>query len=112
MLMWAQADAASGDEADFQVWADFDAQARAAGVFVDNGALQPAASQARLVRTAIDGHRLPDAVQTRPFTEGPTQIEAFYMMECADIDEATIWANRLPTYGHVEVRELMVFDGA
>ncbi|HWG60652.1 MAG TPA: hypothetical protein VG253_02970 [Streptosporangiaceae bacterium] len=56
MLMWADADAASGGEADFPAWADFDEQVKAAGAFVANGALQPAASEARLVRTAIAGH--------------------------------------------------------
>jgi hypothetical protein len=110
MLMWAQADAASGDEADFQVWADFDREAREAGVFVDNGALRPAAREARLVRTAIDGHAMPDAVEVRPYAEGNTQIEAFYMMECRDIDHAIEWAHKLPTYGAVEVRELLSLD--
>ena len=58
MLMWADADAASGDESDFQAWAEFDAQVKAAGAFVLNGALAPAASEARLVQTAIAGHDL------------------------------------------------------
>jgi len=65
MLMWAQADATSGDEADFPVWADFDAEARAAGVFVYNGAHQPAAREARIVRPAITGHALANAVERR-----------------------------------------------
>ena len=30
-------------------------------------------------------------------------------MECADIDIATEWAHRLPTYGYVEVRELLQY---
>lgn len=110
MLMWAQADAASGDEADFQVWADFDAEARTAGVFVDNGALQPASREARIVRPAISGHAFAEAVERRPYADGPTQIEAFYLMECRDLDHALEWAHRLPTYGHVEVRELLSFE--
>ena len=39
MLMWAGADAASGDASDFQAWVDFDDRVRAAGAFVLNGAL-------------------------------------------------------------------------
>jgi hypothetical protein len=41
MLMWADADAdaASGDESDFQAWAEFDVQVKAAGAFVLHGAL-------------------------------------------------------------------------
>ena len=44
------------------------------------------------------------------FTEGKTQIEAFYIMDCRDIDEATRRANRLPAYGKVEVRPLLEYD--
>jgi hypothetical protein len=107
MLMWADADAASGGQEDFQAWADFDEQVKAAGAFVANGALQPAAAEARLVRTEIGGHALPGAVERRPFAPGTRQTQAFYLMECDNIDAAVEWANRLPTYGLVEVRELI-----
>ena len=106
MLMWAEADAASGDELDVKAWMDFDTQA---GVFVDNGALAPAASEARLVKTSIAGVDLSDAVGRHPFVEGKRQIEAFYLMECPSLDDALDWANRLPTYGLVEVRELLTY---
>ena len=109
MLMWADADAASGDESDFQAWADFDEQVKANGAFVLNGALAPAASGARLVQTAIAGHVLAEAVQRRPFAEGERQIQAFYIMDLPTMDAAVEWANRLPTYGYVEVRELLQF---
>jgi hypothetical protein len=109
MLMWAEADAASGDELDVKAWVDFDRQARDAGVFVDNGALAPAATEARLVRTSIAGFPLPAAVERHPFATGKRQIEAFYLMECSTLDEALDWANRLPTYGLVEVRELLTY---
>lgn len=109
MLMWADADAAGGDESDMQAWADFDEQVKAAGAFVLNGALAPAASEARLVRTAIAGHALDGAVERRPFAEGERQIQAFYIMDCDDIDAATEWANKIPTYGYVEVRELLQY---
>jgi hypothetical protein len=109
MLIWAEVDAASGGEADFRPWADFDEQAKAAGAFVLNGALAPAAAQARLVRTALAGHALGDAVERRPFAEGKRQIEAFYIMDLPGMDAALEWASRLPTYGYVEVRELLQF---
>jgi hypothetical protein len=109
MLMWADADAASGGEEDFQAWADFDEQVRAAGAFVANGALQPAATEARLVHTAIAGHPVDEAVERKPFAPGERQIQAFYIMECDDINAAVEWANRLPTYGLVEVRELIQY---
>jgi hypothetical protein len=109
MLMWGEVDATTGGDADFQAWADFDDQVRAANAFVANGALQPAASHARVVRTQISGHTLPDAAEQRPFTPGARQIQAFYLMECDSIDAAVEWASRLPTYGEVEVRELIEF---
>ena len=52
MLIWAEADAASGDESDLQAWVDFDEQVKANGAFVLNGALAPASTDARLVQTA------------------------------------------------------------
>ena len=109
MLMWADSDAASGDELDVQAWMDFDQQAKDAGVFVDNGALAPAATEARLVKTSIAGVQLADAVERHPFAAGKRQIEAFYLMECASLDQALDWANRLPTYGLVEVREMLTY---
>jgi len=59
------------------------------------------------VRTAIAGHHLPDAAEHRPFSDGERQIQAFYLVECDGMDAALEWANRLPTYGYVEVRELI-----
>lgn len=111
MLMWADsdADAAGCDESDMQAWVEFDDQVKAAGAFVLNGALAPAAPEARLVRTAIAGHAIDGAVERRPFAEGERQIQAFSIMECDDIVAATQWANKLPTYGYVEVRELLQY---
>ncbi|MFY9927423.1 MAG: YciI family protein, partial [Streptosporangiaceae bacterium] len=109
MLMWGEVDATTGGEADFQAWADFDEQVKAAGAFVTNGALQPAASHAQVVLTQISGHALPDAAEHRPFIAGARQIQAFYLMECDSIEAAVKWASRLPTYGEVEVRELIEF---
>ena len=109
MLMWADADATSGGEADFQAWAEFDAQVKAAGAFVLNGALAPASTDAHLVQTAIAGHAIESAVERRPFAEGTRQIQAFYIMDLPGMDAALQWANRLPTYGSVEVRELLQF---
>ena len=111
MLMWADNDAASGDESDARAWAEFDETVKAAGAFVLNGALAPAAAEARLVQTAIAGHSLGSdgAVEQRPFAAGDRQIQAFYVMELPSLDDALDWANRLPTYGVVEVRQLLEY---
>lgn len=47
--------------------------------------------------------------QRGPFASGERQIQAFSIMECENIDRATERANRLPTYGYVEVRELLQY---
>jgi hypothetical protein len=109
MLMWADADATSGNESDLRAWLDFDERVKANGAFVVNGALAPASTDARLVQTAIAGHALDRAVERRPFAEGDRQIQAFYIMDLPNMDTALEWANKLPTYGYVEVRELLQF---
>jgi hypothetical protein len=82
---------------------------KANGAFVLNGALAPASKDASLVQTAIAGHGLDGAVERRPFAEGNRQIEALYITHLPSMDAALEWANRLPTYGYVEVRELLQF---
>ncbi len=109
LLMWTETNAAGGDQSDIDAWTAFDEKAKAAGVYVDNGALQPAATEARLVRTKLAGHALDGAVDRRPYSAGSTQIEAFYIMECENLETALRWANDLPTYGMVEVRPLIEF---
>ena len=109
MLIWADADAAGGDESDLKAWVDFDEEVKTAGAFVVNGALAPAAGEARLVQTAIAGHGFEGAVERRPFAKGERQIEGFYLMDLPSLDAALEWANRIPTYGCVEVRELLEY---
>ena len=106
MLMWTERDAASGDDADFQVWADFDAEVKAAGAFVQNGALEPPA-QAKLVRPDIARPAPHEAVVDGTVLPGANQIQAFYLIDVPDMDTALTWAKRLPTYGTVEVRALL-----
>lgn len=44
-----------------------------------------------------------------PFSDSVEQIGGFFMLSCADIEEATAWALRIPdaTRGSVEIREIM-----
>ncbi len=43
-----------------------------------------------------------------PFAETHEQLAGAWLFECADLDEAVLWASRIPTaqYGSVEVRPL------
>ena len=61
------------------------------------------------MRTAIAGHAIGEAVEPRPFAEGKRQIPALYIMDLPGMDAALEWANKLPTYGCVEARELLQF---
>ena len=89
MLMWADADATSGNESDLQAWLDFDERVKANGAFVVNAALTPASTDARLVQTAIAGHALDRAVERRPFADGDRQIQALYIMDLPNMDAAS-----------------------
>ena len=43
-----------------------------------------------------------------PFAETHEQLGGFFLVECADLDEAIAWAAKIPTakYGTIEVRPL------
>jgi hypothetical protein len=73
---------------------------RAAGVLVDNGQLSPG-DASKLVRV-IDGTTEVSNGGARP--DGAPL--AYFVVECADVDDAVSWAARIPAaeYGTVEVR--------
>ena len=110
MLMWTATDASGGDEADIAAWADFEAQAREAGVLIEGarGALEPPA-EGKLVTPEIAtgaASRIVDGT----FAQIDEQIQAFYLLQVADLEAALMWAGKLPTYGRVEVRPLLEYD--
>jgi len=47
-----------------------------------------------------------------PFAETKEQIGGFYILECADLDEAIAWAIQIPAAktGRVEIRPVLEFD--
>ena len=52
------------------------------------------------------------AVTDGPFAETKEQLGGYYLLDCADLDEAVKYAAMIPTseYGRVEVRPLMIWD--
>ena len=76
-----------------------------AGVLVDSGPLQPA-SAATTIRVR-GGEPL---VTDGPFAELKEHIGGYYVLDCADLDEALRWAATVPaaSFGCIEVRPLMV----
>jgi len=76
-----------------------------AGVLVDSGPLQPPSAATTL--RVRDGEPL---LTDGPFAELKEQIGGYYVLDCADLDEALRWAATVPaaSFGCIEVRPLMV----
>jgi len=94
-----------------QVMEDFQTSTKAmadAGVLVSAGPLDPPQT-ARTLRLR-DGWQ---AVTAGPFAEIKQVIGGYYVLDCADMDEALKWAATLPSarYGAIEVRPLMRMPG-
>ena len=58
--------------------------------------------------------RAADAVVSDgPFAETKEQLGGYYLLDCADLDEALAWAKRIPMPGGiVEVRPVMDYEAA
>ena len=97
----------NNDPGDLQPWADYTEEMGKAGVMLAGDALLPTSS-ATTVRVkngetvATDG----------PFAETREQLGGYYMIECADLDEAIRWAGKMPNAdrGSIEIRPVMEFD--
>ena len=105
--------------ADEQVWTEPERQACYAestdlchelarrGQFLAASPLQPVAT-ATSVRIREGKRTLTDG----PFAETREQLGGYYLLDCADLDEATRWAAKIPDArsGAVEVRPVMDYD--
>ncbi len=82
----------------------FGKAAAAAGVVRGGEALQ-ASETATVVRVRDDQRLVTDG----PFAETREQLGGFYLLDCADLDEAIAWASRIPgaRLGAVEVRPIL-----
>jgi hypothetical protein len=85
----------------------FGQEAQAAGVLLGGEGLQPTAT-ATTVRVR-DGETL---FTDGPFAETREQLGGYYLLECADLDEAARWAAKIPDArdGAVEVRPVMDYE--
>ena len=90
------------------LWQAFTDELHAAGAFIAGEGLQESAT-ATTVRLTDDGERV---VTDGPYAEAKEQVGGFYLIECADLDEALEWAKKIPnTRGGVEVRPVMDYSG-
>ncbi len=99
-------------------WADvmaeydeFGEKAGAAGVMAGGEALEDTAT-ATTVRVRGKGGEI--VTTDGPFAETKDVLGGFYLLECADLDEAVSWAAQIPGawHGMVEVRPVIDFSEA
>ncbi|MCB1390486.1 MAG: YciI family protein [Rhodobacteraceae bacterium] len=89
-------------------YADFTRRAREAGVIAGGDALHGPAT-ATTVRTRGGLAETMDG----PFADTKEQLGGYYILDCADLDQAIHWAAQIPgaAVGAVELRPLVVFNG-
>jgi hypothetical protein len=92
-------------------YAEFMAEATAAGVIKGGEALFPP-DTATTIR--VSGGKGGDVIVTDgPYAEAKEVLGGFFLIEAADIDEATRWASKLPAAwngGKVEIRPVVQFQ--
>jgi hypothetical protein len=86
------------------LWQELTDGLREAGLLVANGPLHPVES-ATTVRVRDGETELTDG----PFAVTKEILAGYYVLTCADLDEALHWAARMPTarHGSVEVRPIV-----
>lgn len=87
-------------------FAGFRQEAKAGGVYLEAGRLRPAETA-----TTVRDHQGEMVLSDGPFAEIKEQLGGFVLLECADLDDALSWAQRIPGIrgGAVEVRPLVEF---
>jgi len=107
MIFGAEVDPATVPDAEaaaeMAAYNAFTQEVQARGLMLGGEALEPS-STATTVRVR-DGHAL---VTDGPFAETKEQILGYYLLECADLDEALEMAARIPgaASGGIEVRPI------
>ena len=92
-----------GDE-DLTPWFEYTEAAQDAGVYVAGAGLHPTPT-ATTVRSR-GGETL---TSDGPFAETKEQLGGYYLLDCANLDDAIEWASRIPSVGtgSVEVRPVL-----
>ena len=95
------------DEASVMV--DYGEFGQAAGAILRGGAALYQTSTATTVRTSEKGGEV--VTSDGPYAETKEALTGFYLMECADLDEAIAWASKIPAAwdSAVEVRPVIDF---
>ena len=93
-------------QAQWEAWGTYTQSLHDAGVFVSGEPLEaPSTATTVAVR---NGERV---VTDGPFAETKEQVGGFYVIECANLDEALEWAKKVPARaGNIEVRPVMDYS--
>lgn len=86
---------------------DFTQKVKEDGKLVAGDALQPTATATTVAVRSGKSH-----ITDGPFAETKEQLGGYYLLDCADLDEAMAYAALIPTatFGRVEVRPVIVWD--
>lgn len=88
-------------------WDAYTRDAIDSGVHLGGEGLQPSA-MATTVKIEESGDQI---VSDGPFAETREQLGGYYLLDCADLDDALAWAKRIPMPGGtVEVRPVMDYE--
>ena len=88
-------------------WFAYTQELEDAGALVAGEGLQESAT-ATTVRIQENGERV---VTDGPFAETKEQVGGFYVIDCANLDEALEWAKKVPARaGNIEVRPVMDYS--
>jgi hypothetical protein len=79
---------------------EFGAEAGAAGVVAGGEALQPPSTA---VAVKVDGKGGALTRTDAPFAEAKEVVGGFYLLDCADMEEAVKWASKIPGAWHGRV---------
>lgn len=84
-------------------YGEFMQAAQAAGVIQGGERLRPTSSA-----TTVRVQQAEVLTTDGPYTETKEQLGGFFVLECADLDEAISWAARIPgaRHGAIEVRPI------
>jgi hypothetical protein len=90
-----------------KLWGAYEQDLRDTGAYVAGEGLQPSATATTVVR---DGEER--TVTDGPFAETKEQLGGFYLIDCANLDEALEWAKKIPVSDGMstEVRPVMDYS--
>src|SRR3954468_23359921 len=95
--------------ASMKAWAAYTNAAIEAGVHLGGEGLQPSATATTV--TIQEGSD--PIVSDGPFAETKEQLGGYYLLDCSDLDDALVWAKKIPMPGGtVEVRPVMDYEAA